>query len=64
MSMKKTYYSVQGEILGEKAAGGQRVDYLTDALGSLTATVDQTGTVLNRYVYKPDGALQAGHGGR
>jgi RHS repeat-associated protein len=59
MAMKKTYYSVSGELLGEKAAGGQRIDYLTDALGSVTATVDQTGTVLNRYVYKPYGALLA-----
>jgi RHS repeat-associated protein len=57
MAMKKSYYSVNGELLGEKTAGGQRVDYLTDALGSVTATVDQTGTVLNRYVYKPYGSL-------
>lgn len=44
-------------MLGEKAAGGSRLDYLTDALGSVTATVDQTGSVVNRYTYKPYGAL-------
>jgi hypothetical protein len=33
------YYSAGGELLGEKTAGGQRLDYLTDALGLVTATV-------------------------
>lgn len=28
MALKKSYYSVQGEIIGEKATGGSRVDYL------------------------------------
>ena len=55
--MKKTYYTVDGEILGEKAAGGQRLDYLTDALGNVTATVNQSGQVVNTYKYKPYGAL-------
>src|SRR5579863_8927319 len=57
MAMKKTYYSVDGEILGERAAGGQRLDYLTDALGNVTATVNQSGQVVNTYKYKPYGAL-------
>src|SRR5579872_4072050 len=57
MAMKKTYYTVDGEILGEKATGGQRVDYLTDALGNVTATVNQSGQVVNTYKYKPYGAL-------
>jgi hypothetical protein len=29
------YYTVNGEIIGEKTTGGSRVDYLTDALGSV-----------------------------
>jgi RHS repeat-associated protein len=51
------YYSAGGELLGEKTVGGSRIDYLTDALGSVTATVDQTGSVVNRYRYKPYGGL-------
>ena len=35
------------------------MDYLTDALGSVTATVDQSGTVQNTYRYKPYGDLLA-----
>jgi RHS repeat-associated protein len=58
MVMKKSCYSVGGEILGEKS-GGVRTDYLTDALGSVTATVDQTGNVVNQYTYKPYGGLLA-----
>src|SRR5579872_4725125 len=57
MAMKKTYYTVDGEIRGEKATGGQRVHYLTDALGNVTATVNQSGQVVNTYKYKPYGAL-------
>src|SRR5579863_7177649 len=57
MAMTKTYYTVGGEILGEKAAGGQRLDYLTDALGNVTATVNASGQVVNTYRYKPYGAL-------
>ncbi len=34
------YYTVNGEIIGERTAGSPRVDYLTDALGSVTATVN------------------------
>ncbi len=58
MVMKKSYYTVGGEIIGEKS-GGVRTDYLTDALGSVTATVDQTGSVINRYTFKPYGGLLA-----
>jgi RHS repeat-associated protein len=58
MVMKKSYYSVGGEIIGEKS-GGARTDYLTDALGSVTATVGQAGAVINRYTYKPYGGLLA-----
>jgi hypothetical protein len=49
------YFSVNGQIIGEKVGNSPRVDYLTDALGSVTATVDQTGHVINEYRYKPYG---------
>ena len=53
------YYSVGGQLQGEQPLGGARLDYLTDALGSVTATVDQTGTVQNAYQYKPYGRTLA-----
>jgi len=52
------YLTVKGEIIGE-ATGGVRTDYLTDALGSVTATVDQSASVVNTYRYKPYGELLA-----
>jgi len=56
------YYSVGGRIIGEDTSG-VRLDYLTDALGSVTATVDQAGMVQNTYRYKPYGSLLAKTGG-
>src|SRR5579862_4716574 len=53
------YYSVGGEVIGQRTAGSPRVDYLTDALGSVTATVNQSAQVVNTYRYKPGGALLA-----
>src|SRR5579871_2273628 len=53
------YYTVNGAIIGEKTAGGSRTDYLTDALGSVTATINQSGQVVNTYRYKPYGAQLA-----
>src|SRR5690242_12329602 len=50
------YYSVSGELLGEKS-GGARTDYLTDGLGNITATVNQAGALVNRYSYRPYGGL-------
>jgi RHS repeat-associated protein len=52
------YHTVNGRILGE-TTGGVRTDYLTDALGSVTATVNPSAQVINRYTYKPYGALLA-----
>ncbi len=52
------YFTVNGEIFGEETAGTQ-TDYLTDALGSVTATVDQNAAVVNTYRYKPYGAQLA-----
>src|ERR1044072_2433939 len=53
------YYSVDGELIGEKPSGGSRVDYLTDALGSVTATLNQSAQVVNTYRYKPYGSQLA-----
>jgi RHS repeat-associated protein len=53
----KSYYSVGGRIIGERTQGGSRVDYLTGPVGSVTATVNDSGAVVNRYRYKPYGAL-------
>jgi RHS repeat-associated protein len=53
------YYTVNGEIIGERTAGSARVDYLTDALGSITATVNSSAQVVNTYRYKPYGAQLA-----
>jgi RHS repeat-associated protein len=53
------YYTVNGEIIGERTAGSARIDYLTDALGSVTATVNGSAQVVNTYRYKPYGAQLA-----
>src|SRR5580658_1503028 len=53
------YYTINGEVIAERTAGSARVDYLTDALGSITATVNQSAQVVNTYRYKPYGALLA-----
>jgi RHS repeat-associated protein len=50
------YYWAGDMLLGESGPNG-KVDYLTDALGSVTTTVNGTGAVLNKYRYKPSGAL-------
>jgi len=53
------YYSVDSDILGEKTTASSRIDYLTDALGSVTATLNQSAQVVNTYRYKPYGAQLA-----
>ncbi len=50
----RTYYTINGEIQSEDS-GGVVVDFLTDALGSITATVDQTSTSTAKHRYKPYG---------
>ncbi len=53
--MATTYYhTVDGEIQGQTTAG-VRTDYLTDALGSVVATVNSSAQVVNTYRYKPYG---------
>src|SRR2546427_10334299 len=53
------YYTVNGQIIGQKTGTGARVDYLTDALGSVIGTVNQSAAVVNTYRYKPFGGLLA-----
>ena len=48
-----SFYSVRKRLLGQRAA--LRQDYLHDALGSVTATSNSSGTIQNRYRYKPYG---------
>ena len=59
------YFSVEGQLLGEQAGSGagSRADYLTDALGSVTAATDQSAQVKNTYRYKPYGQQLAKTGG-
>lgn len=64
MAMKKSYYTIDGQILGYKDVAGRK-DFLTDALGSVTGEVDQTGT--NRTFngrYKPYGGMLWSSGSR
>lgn len=56
------YHTVNGEIIGETTSGA-RIGYLTDGLGSVTATQNSAGTTLATYRYKPYGSLLAKTGG-
>ncbi|HRJ28096.1 MAG TPA: RHS repeat-associated core domain-containing protein [Fimbriimonadaceae bacterium] len=49
---------MNGVLIGE-STGGVRTDYLTDALGSVTATMDESANIKNTYRYKPYGDLLA-----
>lgn len=48
------YFSANGILLGEDGPNG-KVDYLTDALGSVVTTVDRRGQVLDSFRYTPSG---------
>lgn len=62
--MATTYYhTVNGRIRGQ-STGGVSTDYLTDALGSVVATANSSGTVFNTYRYKPYGERLAKTGAR
>ena len=50
------YYSVNGKIVGERIASGSRINYATDALGSVTGTLVGP-SLQNIYAYKPYGAV-------
>ena len=51
-----SYYAGDGELSGE-ATSGSRTHYLTDALGSVTATVNSSAVVQNTYSWKPYGSM-------
>jgi RHS repeat-associated protein len=53
--LTKRYDTINGRIRSE-SSGGVRTGYLPDALGNVTATV-QDGAIVNTYRYKPSGAL-------
>ena len=50
------YYTVNDIIIGEHTLGQNRLDYVTDALGSVVATIDQNLAVQSTTRYKPFGA--------
>jgi len=50
----KNYVNLNGRTVAEHT-GGVRTGYLTDALGSITATVNSSQTVVNTYRWKPYG---------
>lgn len=56
--LQTSYYSVYGRVLGHRNSGG-RTDYLSDALGNVVATIDNTGGQHNSYRYKPYGRTLA-----
>ncbi|MBV6459455.1 MAG: hypothetical protein HONBIEJF_02603 [Fimbriimonadaceae bacterium] len=58
---KRQYHIVDGRVIGE-TSGGVRTDYLRDALGSVTGTVNQSAQVRNTYRWKPYGSLLASTG--
>ncbi len=59
MALSTAYYTVDEQIVGE-SSGGTRLDYLTDALGSVTTKVNQVGAVVSSARYKPYGDLLSG----
>jgi RHS repeat-associated protein len=56
------YDTIDGRIRTE-STGGTRTGYLPDALGSVTATVSESGGVVNTYRFKPYGAQLVKTGG-
>jgi len=52
------YHTVDGDIIGETTSGS-RTSYLTDAIGSITATQDAAGTTTATWRYKAFGSLIA-----
>jgi hypothetical protein len=61
MPMSRSYHAMNGELIAE-TSGGQRRDYLTDALQSITAEVDSAGSILGTRRYKPYGGILASAG--
>lgn len=61
--IKKRYYSVDGRMIGYKDLNGRK-DLLTDALGSVTAELDQSCTKVFDGRYKPYGGDLSSSGTR
>ena len=57
--MATTYYCNVGGRTLSQVSGGVRRDFLTDAIGSVTATVNEHGNIENTYRYKPYGGTLA-----
>lgn len=55
MPMKQSYMALEGQVLYQMASG-HRTSYLHDASGSVIATTDSSGTVLNTYRWAAYGA--------
>jgi hypothetical protein len=53
------YDSMNGQLRGQSDSGG-RLDYLVDAIGSVTGMVDETSTLVSSGQYKPFGADEPG----
>ena len=51
------HYSINGELIGEKVEPVTRTDYLPDALGSVTATFNQSVEVVYTYSFKVGRAI-------
>lgn len=49
------YYTIKGQIIGERPTGGTRINYSADALGSTIATLSG-GAIQNTYSFKPYGS--------
>jgi len=56
--LKERYFTVNHAMVGQILSDGSRTDLQLDALGSVTGTVDSTGSVQNKYGYSPLGSLQ------
>lgn len=50
------YYSVTGQVIGERISAGSRTNYAVDALGSVTGTLVGD-SLQNAYSYKPYGSV-------
>jgi hypothetical protein len=55
-------YKAARQIIGEKIAGC--LDYLADAMRSITSTIDQSAAIQNTYRYKPYGSVLQKNGSR
>ncbi len=57
--LSSNYIYANGERIGRFTNANDMQYYLTDHLGSVLATIDQSGTVLNKTLYRPYGEIHA-----